>query len=89
MVLVGGERGRAKASGTACGRAAPERTGWTASPPWSSRPLLEDAPRRLLVALASSVPVIATAACGLPAQDGLTLVPPGDADALIAALHVL
>ncbi len=51
--------------------------------------LLEDAPRRLLVALASSVPVIATAACGLPAQDGLTLVPPGDADALIAALHVL
>ena len=40
--------------------------------------LLEDAPRRLLVALSAGVPVIATPACGLPAQDGLTLVPSGD-----------
>ena len=49
--------------------------------------LLEDAPRRLLAALASGVPVIATRACGLPEQDGLTLVPEGDANALIAVLR--
>ncbi|HXC54829.1 MAG TPA: VanW family protein [Rhizomicrobium sp.] len=49
--------------------------------------LLEDAPRRLLAALAAGVPVIATRACGLPQQEGLTLVPAGDADALIAALN--
>ncbi len=48
--------------------------------------LLEDKPRRLLAALASGIPAIATAACGLPAQDGLTLVTAGDADALAAAL---
>jgi hypothetical protein len=48
--------------------------------------LLEDAPRKLLVALSAGVPVIATAACGLPEQDGLTLVPAGDANAL--ARHV-
>jgi hypothetical protein len=49
--------------------------------------LLEDAPRRLLVALACGVPVIATRACGLPEQDGLTLVPQSDVDALIGALR--
>lgn len=49
--------------------------------------LLEDAPRRLLAALAVGVPVIATRACGLPEQSGLTLVPEDDADALIAALR--
>ena len=50
---------------------------------------LEDKPRKLLAALASGIPVIATSACGLPAQDGLILVPAGDADALIAALAAL
>jgi hypothetical protein len=51
--------------------------------------LLEDAPRRVLAALANGMPVIATAACGLPARDGLMLVPSGDADALIAALRAV
>lgn len=50
---------------------------------------LEDKPRKLLAALAGGIPVIATAACGLPPQPGLTLVPAGDADALIAALGAL
>ncbi|HEY0104692.1 MAG TPA: glycosyltransferase, partial [Rhizomicrobium sp.] len=48
--------------------------------------LLEDAPRKLLQALARGVPVIATAACGLPPQEGLTLVPAGNGDALTAAI---
>jgi hypothetical protein len=48
--------------------------------------LIEDKPRRLLAALASGIPVIATRECGLPAQNGLTLVPTGDVGALIAAL---
>jgi hypothetical protein len=43
---------------------------------------VENRPRRLLEALASGVPVIATPACGLAAEDGLTLVPAGDAAAL-------
>ena len=48
--------------------------------------LAEAAPRRLLEALAAGVPVIATAACGLPLQRGLTLVPMDDVDALVAAM---
>jgi len=48
--------------------------------------LVEDAPRRLLEALAAGVPVIATAACGLGAQPGLTIAPAGDPAALVAAL---
>jgi hypothetical protein len=51
--------------------------------------LLEDAPRRLLVALASGVPVIATPACGLRQRDGLVLVPEGDVGALVQALRAL
>jgi hypothetical protein len=51
--------------------------------------LLEDRPRKLLAALASGIPVIATPACGLAARDGLTRVPAGDVDALIAALRAL
>ncbi|MBV9420176.1 MAG: VanW family protein [Alphaproteobacteria bacterium] len=51
--------------------------------------LLEDAPRKLLAALSAGVPVIATRACGLPGQDGLTLVPEDDVEALIAALRSL
>jgi hypothetical protein len=48
--------------------------------------VLEDQPRRLLTALASGVPVIATEACGLPPQAGLFLIPPGDSEALSAAI---
>jgi len=48
--------------------------------------LAESAPRSLLTALAAGVPVIATAACGLGPQAGLTLVPMGDVDALAAAM---
>jgi glycosyltransferase involved in cell wall biosynthesis len=49
--------------------------------------LLEDAPRRLLAALSAGLPAIATRACGVPEQKGLTLVPESDVDALIAALR--
>ena len=45
--------------------------------------LTQDAPRRLLEALAAGVPAIATPACGLEPQPGLTLVPPGDAGFLV------
>lgn len=51
--------------------------------------LVEEQPRRLLAALAAGLPVIATPACGLDPQPGLTLVPPDDADALIQALAAL
>ena len=51
--------------------------------------LIEDKPRRLLAALASGIPVIATRECGLPAQEGLTLVPAGDVGALITALRAV
>jgi hypothetical protein len=47
---------------------------------------VEERPRALLTALTAGVPVIATPACGLAAQDGVTLVPPGDAAALIEAV---
>jgi hypothetical protein len=48
--------------------------------------LAEAAPRRLLAALAAGVPVIATPACGLAPQRGLTLVPMGDVGALAEAM---
>jgi len=48
---------------------------------------VEEQPRYLLAALAADVPVIATAACGLAPQAGLTIVPPGDPDALVAAIR--
>ncbi len=51
--------------------------------------VVEDNPRRLLGALAAGVPIIATPACGLDPQPGLTLVPPGNTAALIAALRPL
>jgi len=50
-------------------------------PAWS-----ENRPARLLEALACGVAVIATPACGLPAQACLTLVDTGDVAALITAL---
>lgn len=49
--------------------------------------LVEDQPRRLLVALAAGLPVIASPACGLDPQPGLTLVEPDNAEALIVALQ--
>jgi hypothetical protein len=49
--------------------------------------IAEDRPRHLLMALAAGVPVIATPACGLPAQAGLTLVPADDLRALTEALR--
>ena len=49
--------------------------------------LVEAAPRRLLEALAAGVPVIATAACGIAPQPGLTLVAPGDAEGLAEAMR--
>jgi hypothetical protein len=47
--------------------------------------VVEDQPRRLLAALAAGVPVVATAACGLP-TGAAVVVPAQDADALTAAL---
>ena len=44
-------------------------------------------PRRLLEGLARGIPVIATTACGLPEQEGLTLIPPGDSTALATAIR--
>ena len=49
--------------------------------------LVEERPRQLLAALAAGVPVIATEACGIARQPGVTIVPPGDALSLIAALR--
>jgi glycosyltransferase involved in cell wall biosynthesis len=51
--------------------------------------LVEERPRHLLAALAAGVPVIATPACGLAAEDGVTLVPPDDPTTLIDALRVI
>ncbi len=51
--------------------------------------LVEAAPRRLLEALAAGVPVIATPACGLTAQPGLTLVSPGNVQALAEAMSAI
>jgi hypothetical protein len=48
--------------------------------------VLEDRPRRLLRAIASGCPVIATEACGLPEGPLVTLVPEGDSGAIVAAL---
>jgi hypothetical protein len=50
---------------------------------------LEDRPRMLLEALGAGIPVIATPACGLGARHGVTLVPAGDVDALVAALRTI
>jgi hypothetical protein len=68
-------------------RIAPPAGDWLAGVAAVVHPaVVEEAPRRLLAALAAGVPVIATAACGLDPHPGLTLIPPGDADALTAAL---
>jgi hypothetical protein len=49
--------------------------------------IAEDRPRHLLTALAAGVPVIATPACGLLPQPGLTIVPPDNLGALFDALR--
>ncbi|HXQ13972.1 MAG TPA: VanW family protein [Caulobacteraceae bacterium] len=49
--------------------------------------LTQDAPRRLLEALAAGIPVVATPACGLEPEPGLILVPPGDAGLLADCLR--
>ena len=51
--------------------------------------IVEQAPRKLLQALAAGVPVIATDACGLDPQAGLTIIPACGCEALIAALRTL
>jgi hypothetical protein len=49
--------------------------------------IVEERPRYLLMALATGIPVIATAACGLAAQEGVTIIPQDDPEALIEALR--
>jgi glycosyltransferase involved in cell wall biosynthesis len=44
--------------------------------------IVEHRPATLLRALAAGLPAIATDACGLPSQPGLTLIPPCDPEAL-------
>jgi hypothetical protein len=48
--------------------------------------VLEDRPRKLLQAIASGCPVIATEACGVAGMPGVTLIPEGDSSAVRAAL---
>jgi hypothetical protein len=48
---------------------------------------VEHAPRALLMALAAGLPVVATPACGLPADCGAITVPAGDVQGLISALQ--
>ena len=67
---------------------APAGANWLAGVRAVVHPALAEAtPRRLLEALAAGVPVIATAACGLRPQPGLTLVPIDDVEALAAAMR--
>ncbi|HET6409577.1 MAG TPA: glycosyltransferase family 4 protein, partial [Chthoniobacteraceae bacterium] len=47
---------------------------------------VEHSPRRLLEAIASGVPVVASAACGLDGLDGVTTVATGDVGALLEAI---
>lgn len=49
--------------------------------------IVEERPRHLLATLAAGIPIIATAACGLPPHDLVTIVPESDPEALIEALR--
>jgi glycosyltransferase involved in cell wall biosynthesis len=49
--------------------------------------LVEERPRHLLTALAAGVPVVATSACGIAEQPGVTIVTADDPAGLIAALR--
>ena len=51
--------------------------------------IIEHRPATLLRALAAGLPVIATEACGLPPQPGLTLIEPCDAVGLREAIRSL
>jgi glycosyltransferase involved in cell wall biosynthesis len=50
---------------------------------------IEHSPRTLLQAFAHGIPIVATAACGLPASMCASIVREGDANDLIAALKVV
>ena len=68
----------------------PDETGWLDRVAAIVQPAhVEERPRHLLAALAAGVPVIATAACGLAPQAGLTLVPRNDPQALCDATRKL
>jgi hypothetical protein len=49
--------------------------------------IVEERPRHLLAALAAGIPVIASAACGLADQAGVTTVPANDPAALVETLR--
>jgi glycosyltransferase involved in cell wall biosynthesis len=51
--------------------------------------LVEERPRHLLAALAAGIPIVATEACGIAAAPGVTIVPAGNTQALIAALSTV
>jgi glycosyltransferase involved in cell wall biosynthesis len=68
----------------------PGRTSWLKGVAAVVQPsLVEDRPRMLLAALAAGVPVVATTACGLPPQAGLTLIPTDSVEPLFSALSRL
>jgi len=51
--------------------------------------IVEERPRHLLAALAAGIPVVATTACGLAEREGVTIIPPDDPEALLAALKLV
>jgi hypothetical protein len=91
LVLLGGElEGAGFWDGVATARSDPSAgpAAWLDGVAAVVQPaLVEERPRHLLTVLAAGVPVIATAACGIAAQDGLVLIPEDDSAALIAALE--
>jgi len=66
-----------------------KQVGWEDAAAVVQPSLVEDQPRALLLAMARGIPVMATSACGLPMQDGLTIIPPDDPRALIVELKKL
>jgi hypothetical protein len=51
--------------------------------------LIEDQPRRLLSAIASGLPVVASPACGLEERPGLTLIDPQDREAMSREIQLI
>ena len=67
-----------------------QRSEWLSEVAAAVQPaVIEDKPRALLKALAAGLPVIASSACGLPPQPGLTVVPPDEPMVLATALLAL